>query len=82
MVSKTHGTTVKINGKLVSRMGHDQIPMDSVPWTDMKRLQDFMQTKVVCTAIHNPPFKDLPPAIQRPSCQSAKNNIMIKVVLS
>lgn len=47
-------------GNYFTRKGHDQIPTDSVPWTNMKRLLDFMQTKVVCTAVHNPPFKNTP----------------------
>ena len=45
-------------GNYLTRRGHDQIPTDSVPW---KRLLDFMQMNVVCTAVYNPPFKN-PPA--------------------
>ena len=55
-------------GNYFPRRGHDQNPTDSVPWTDMKRLLDFMQTKVVCTAVHNPQFKN------QSKCQEQHND--------
>jgi len=52
-------------GNYFTRRNHEQIPTDSVPWTDMKRLLDSMQTKVVCTTVHNPPFKNPPVKVPR-----------------